>query len=248
VSQGAVEDASEVSAGLGAATLAAIVRAVGTQRRRLLVAVTLLIGVAAAVAVTAALSPVDRTFTALSGTVQSLMSATLPFVGVLLAGDLLRAPRTARLAPTLLAAALLAAAVGVFGVLVCTITLAVVPSSPVAEPWGDVATVAVGSVFVQVVAQLVGTGLGLLLRPPVIAFLASIVAPLGLWFVLGSVDMLRPAQAWLTPYEQVQNLFTGRMSGLAWAQWALVLVLWGAGLNALGAARIKRLGRGGRYL
>jgi hypothetical protein len=240
VSQRTVEGASEASTGLGAATLAAIGRGVGTRQRRWLVAITLLLGLATAVAVTAAGPPADRTFATVSGPVQSLMSVTLPLLGVLLAGDLRRAPRAARLTPTLLAAALLAAAVGAFGILVCAIALGVAPSGPAADPWGHVATIAVGSVLMQVVAQLVGTGLGLLLRPAVVAFLASIVLPLGLWFVLGSVDILRPTQAWLTPYATVQNLLSGRMSILAWAQWFVVLLLWGAGLNAVGAARLKR--------
>jgi hypothetical protein len=86
---------------------------------------------------------------------------------------------------------------------------------------------------------LLGTGLGLLLRP-VVALLASVVLPLGLWFVLGSVEVFRPAQAWLTPYPAVQNLLSGRMSALAWAQWFVVALLWGAGLNAVGAMRMMR--------
>ncbi len=134
---------------------------------------------------------------------------------------------------------LLAAVVGAFGVLICAVTIGVAPSTAT-EPWGNVTTIAVGGILVQVVAQLVGTGLGLLIRPAVVACLATIVLPLGLWFVLGSVDILRPAQAWLTPYATVQNLLSGQMSALAWTQWFVVLILWGAGLNAVGAARLKR--------
>jgi hypothetical protein len=245
VSERTVKGANEASFGFGAATLAAIGRCVGTRSRRWLVAITLLLGLAAAVAVTAAGPPADRTFVALSLPVQSLMSAALPFIGVLLARDLLRAPRSARLTPTLLAAALLAAAVGVFGVLVCAVVVWVAPSGTAGGPWDQVLTVAVGSVLVQVVAQLVGTGLGLLLRPAVVAFLASIVLPLGLWFVLGRVDILRPAQAWLTPYATAQNLLSGRMSALAWSQWFVVLLLWGVGLNAFGASQLTRRRRGG---
>jgi hypothetical protein len=107
-------------------------------------------------------------------------------------------------------------------------------------PWDHTASVAVCSVLVQVVAQPVGTGLGLLLRPVIVACLATIVLPLGLWFVLGSVDVLRPSQAWLTPYATFQNLLSGQMSALAWAQWFVVVLLWGAALNAVGAARLKR--------
>jgi hypothetical protein len=244
VSQCNAEGASEASTGLAAATLAAIRRCAGTGPRQWLVAITLLLGLAVAVAMPAAVPPADRTFATLSGPVHLLMSVTLPFLGVLLAHDLVRAPRAARLTPTLLAAVLLAAAVGAFGVLVCAVAVGVAPSGTAADPWGHAATIAVGGVLVQVVAQLVGTGLGLLLRPAIVAFLATIVLPLGLWFVLGSVD-LRPAQAWLTPYATVQNLLSGRMSALAWAQWFVVLLLWGAGLNVVGAARLKRWRQGG---
>jgi hypothetical protein len=80
----------------------------------------------------------------------------------------------------------------------------------------------------------------LLVRSPVVAFLASIVLPLGLWLVLGSVDVLRPAQAWLTPYATVRNLLSGRMSAVTWAQWLVVVLIWGVSLNAIGAARLKR--------
>jgi hypothetical protein len=97
-----------------------------------------------------------------------------------------------------------------------------------------------GSVLVQVVAQLVGTGLGLLLRPVILTCLATIVIPLGLWFVLGLVPALRPAQAWLTPFPSVQHLLSGEMSPVRWAQWFVVLLIWGIGLNTIGVLRLRR--------
>jgi hypothetical protein len=233
-------DTDVASAGLGGATLEAIRRSVGTRPRQWLVAITLLAGVSAAVAMTAAMHPGERTFAALSEPVQMLMSVTVPFLGILLARDLRRAPRAARLTPTVLAATLLAAAIGVFGVLVCVTALAVAPSGTAPDPWRHAGTVAVGSVLVQVVAQLVGTGLGLLLRSFVVAFLASIVVPMGLWLVLGGVDVLRPAQAWLTPYATARNMLSGQMNAVTWAQWLVVLLIWGVGLNAVGAALMKR--------
>ena len=233
------QDSSETSTGLGSATLAALGRGVGTRPRQWLVAVTLLLGVLA-MAVMAAAQPDDRTFAGLSNPVQILMSVTLPFIGVLLARDVVRAPGAVRLTPTLVAATLLATAVAAFGVLICAAALAVAPPGAAAGAWDDAAGVAVGSVPVQVVAQLVGTGLGLLLRPVVIACLATIALPLGLWFVLGSVAVLRPAQAWLTPFATVQNLLSGRMNALEWAQWLAVVLLWGAALNIVGAARLRR--------
>ncbi|MET8832425.1 hypothetical protein ABZV78_00700 [Micromonospora sp. NPDC004540] len=232
-------DIDEESTGFGGATLDAIRRSVGTRPRRWLIAITLLLGLLAALAMTAAEQPADLTFSTLSDPVQSLMSVTVPFLGVLLARDLRRAPSTARLTPTLLAATLLAAAVGLFGVLVCAAALALAPAGTAPDPWRHAATIALGGVLVQIVAQLVGTGLGLLLRPAVVACLATIVLPLGLWAVLGGVDVLQPAQAF-TPYATVRNLLSGRMSAVNWAQWLVVLLIWGVGLNIIGVARLKR--------
>ncbi|GGR79484.1 hypothetical protein GCM10010169_24580 [Micromonospora fulviviridis] len=228
---------------LGAATSHALRRSVGTRTRRVLLAVTLLLGLLAAAGLALAGPPGDRTFAKLSDVVQSLMSVIVPAFGILLARDLKRATGTTRLAPTLLAATLLATAVAVFGFLVCVTALTVTTSSA-QDPWRHVGTIAVGSVLVQVVAQLVGTGLGLLIQRPAIAFVASIVLPLGLWFLLGAIDALRPAQA-LTPYSSVRHLLSGRMSALNWAQWLGVLLIWGVGLNALGGARLRRKNPGG---
>jgi hypothetical protein len=233
----------EAVTGLGAATLTALGRAVGTGPRRWLLALTLFLGLAAAVALAAEGSPTDRTFTNLSGPTQSLMSITLPSIGVLLVGDLRRA-RATRLMPTLLAAVLIAVAVGLFGVATCAVALGLAPTTAGVDPWARFATIAVGSVLVQVVAQLVGTGLGLLIRPAFVAFVASIALPLGLWFVLGTTDVLRPAQAWLTPFATVQNLFSGERDALGWVQWFVVFLLWGVGLNAVGAARLRRVHSG----
>ncbi|MCI4067016.1 hypothetical protein MRQ36_32400 [Micromonospora sp. R77] len=220
-------------------TLDALRRAAGTRRRKYLLAGTLLLGLTAAVALGAAGPPGDRTLASLADLVQSLMSVAVPLIGILLVHDLRRAPRTTRLAPTLLAGILLAAAVGVFGTLACVGALALAPSGTAPDPWRHAGTIALGGVLVQVVAMLVGTGLGLLLRSTVLAFLATIVLPLGCWAVLGAVDVLRPAQAF-TPYASVRNLLSGRMDAAAWAQWLAVLLIWGVGLNALGAARWKR--------
>ncbi|GAA1737580.1 hypothetical protein GCM10009681_05300 [Luedemannella helvata] len=80
----------------------------------------------------------------------------------------------------------------------------------------------------------------MLLRPAFLACLATVVLPLGLWFVLGSVDILRPAQGWLAPYATVRNLLSGQMDALAWAQWSVVVLLWGVTLNTVGAFQLRR--------
>ena len=166
------------------------------------------------------------------------MSVAVPLIGILLVGDVRRGPRPARLAPALPASGLLAALVGVAGITISTVTLLVAPETA-ADPWARAGTIAVGSLLVQVVAVLVGTGLGLLIRPPVIAFVTTIVLPMGLWFALNALPSV---QDWLTPYATVQNLLSGEMTTRAWAQWGVVALLWGVGLNALGAARLKRAG------
>jgi hypothetical protein len=224
----------------GGPTFVAIGHAVGTRPRRWLFGLTLLAGLLTAVSVAMGLRPAERTFTALSEPVHSLMSVAVPLLGILLVRDLWRARGRARLIPTLLATTLLAAAIGVFGVLVCAAVVAIKGSGTADTMWSDAGIIAVGSILVQVVAGLVGTGLALLLRSVVVAFLASIVLPLGLWYLLGAVDILEPAQAWLTPYATVRNLLSGEMSAQNWVQWLVVLLIWGVGLNAVGAARLNR--------
>ncbi|WP_433357485.1 hypothetical protein ACQPYV_10435 [Micromonospora saelicesensis] len=216
-------------------------RSLGTPARRWLLVGTLVVGLLAAVALVAAADPADRTFAELSGTVQSLLSVATPLFGILLAHDLRRVRLP--ILPTVLAVGLPAVVIGVVGVLICAATLVLTPADVAEAPWRFAGTVAVGSLLVQIVAGLVGTGLGLLLRSVVLAFLATIILPLGLFALLGAVDALRPAQPWLTPLGSVRNLLSGEMSALAWVQWLCVLLIWGVGLNAVGAALLSRRGR-----
>ncbi|WP_405425528.1 hypothetical protein [Micromonospora sp. NBC_00617] len=218
----------------------ALRRSLGTRARRWLLAGTLAAGLFCAVALVAAAAPADRTFAALSGTVQSVMSVLTPLFGILLVRDLRRASSTVHVVPTVLAVVLPAVVIGVVGVLICAATLALTPADVADEPWRFAGTVAVGSVLVQIVAGLVGTGLGLLLRSPVVAFLATIVLPLGLFGLLEAVQALRPAQPWLTPLGSVHHLLSGEMSLLRWVQWLCVLLIWGVGLNAAGVAALRR--------
>ncbi|MFC4530927.1 hypothetical protein [Sphaerisporangium dianthi] len=233
---------------LGKATGAALRRSVGTRPRQWLITSTLLAGLLTAVGLSMTAPPAGKGFAALTETVQLLMSAPAPFLGALLTGDLRKAPHRAHLIPSLLAAMVLAAAVGVFGILVCALTLAIATSGSGADPWLNMGIVTVGSVLLQIDAQLVGTGLGLLLRSPVVACLGTIVLPMGLWVVLGGIEVLQPAQAWLTPYATARNLLSGQMNPLTWTQWFVILLIWGVGLNTAGAAllRRKRHGHEGR--
>lgn len=215
-------------------------RAVTGLRGKVLVGTTVLLGLAGAVAVSVGTPPSSRTFALTSMAVQLLMSVTVPFFDVLLTAHRSTAGRGA-LAPRLLAAVALAAAFAVFGVAVSAVALVVAPSSAPGGGWQNAGAVAVGSVVVQVVAQLTGTGLGLLLRPPGAAMLATVVLPLGLWLVLGAVAALQPAQAWLTPFPVAGQLLSGQLRASGWAQALVVLLIWGGGLNALGAWRVRRL-------
>ena len=234
---GAASD--EVSGRSRSAFLGEIRRTVGTRARRRLLAITLVIGVLTAVGVALGVPPPDRTIAAVVTPVQLLMSVTVPFFGVLLAGDLRRSDRT-RVAPMLLAAVALAAVVAIFAVLVSVLATAAVPSEAPQGRWQHLGTIVLGSVLVQGVAQLVGTGLGLLVRSVVLGCIATIVIPLGLWFVLGAVPALSPAQAWLTPFPSVQHLLSGEMTPVSWVQWFVVALIWGFGLNAVGALRFRR--------
>jgi hypothetical protein len=215
-----------------ATVLGAVRGSIGTRPRRWLLALTLLGGLVVAVALTAALPPPERTFATVANPVQSLMSVAVPLLGILLVGDLRRTSGNSPV-PTVLAAVVMAAAIGLAGAGVCAAALAFAPSQ---DPWRHAGAIAGGGVPVQVLAVLVGTGLGMLLPSRLAAFLGTIVLPLGLWFALRGVA----AQAWLTPYAAVQNLLSGRMTAVMWAQWLVAFLLWGVGLNVAGAARLTR--------
>jgi len=212
------------------------------RRRGLLsiVAVTALLGVLAAFAVAAGTEPAGRTFAAIAGPTHSLMSVTVPFLGVLLVRELRRPTRLGEVLAVVARALGLALLIAGLGVLICTVVTAVFPSDAGSDRWQGAAAAALGSLLVHGVAQLVGTGLGLLIRRPVLACVATIALPLGLWWLLGAVESLRPAQAWFTPFPSAQRLLSGAMTPTAWVQWLTVLAIWGVGLNAiaiLGSAR-----------
>lgn len=229
--------------GGGAGPLTAVRRLVATRPRQVLLAVTLLLGAFVAVAMAVAAPPADRTFARVCGLVQILMSVPLPFVGVLLSSDLKRGEHGLRPAPVALAAAGLAAAVALVGAALSALALTLtVPGAEGSNGaggaavalWAHAAMVVLGSVIVQLVAQFVGTGLGLLISHRAVAMAATIVVPLGLLLVLGAVAPLRPAQPWLVPYPSAQQLLTGEMSTVTWARLLVVIVLWDVGLNLLG--------------
>jgi len=204
------------------------------------VAVTLLLGLLGAVAVAAGTPPEERTFAAVAGPAQSLMSIVVPLLGVLATAELRRPSRLVEalrmIADALTPALLIAAS----GVLICAVVTAVAPSAAAGGRWANAGAVVLGRLLVQGVAQLVGIGMGLVMRRPIVAYAATVVLPLGLWALLGAVAALRPARAWLAPFPSVQHLLSGEMNLIRWAQWLTVLALWGVGLNAIGFARTAR--------
>ena len=117
--------------------------------------------------------------------------------------------------------------------------VAVLAAGPAETRWAHAAPAAVGGLLVQVLAVLVGVGLGLLLRIRFVAFVASAVVPLGLWWALGAVAVLHGWQDWLTPYADARHLLSGEMTPVQWAQAVVVLALWGVGLNVWGMRRSR---------
>jgi uncharacterized membrane protein YeaQ/YmgE (transglycosylase-associated protein family) len=131
-----------------------------------------------------------------------------------------------------------AVAVAVLGVLAGAVAIALARSDATEGRWQHLGVIVVGSVVVQVTAQLVGTGLGMRVRVLVIAMIGTIVLPLGLWLLLGAADPVRAAQAWVTPYAGVPHLLSGQMSPTRCAHLAVVVAIWGRPDTA-GAIRVR---------
>lgn len=237
---GAADGDATAWTSLGTAVLTRTRLVLRTWPGPLIVIVTVLAGLASAVAVVNGSAPDERTIAAVSGPVQSLMSVTVPFLGVLLVHTVRRPDSGRAFVPSVLAALAAAVAVAVFGVVLCGWVTAVANSQAPQGRWEHAGTVVVGSLLVQVVAQLTGTGLGLLVRRPAVACLLTIVLPTGLWLLLRALDVLRPAQAWLTPYASAQHLRAGDMSPINWAQWLVMVAIWGLGLNLAGFRLARR--------
>ncbi|MFI7069879.1 hypothetical protein [Micromonospora sediminicola] len=216
-------------------TTGALRRAAGSRGRRLLLLVTVGTGILATAALLAGLPPAERTAATFAETVHAFVSVPLPFVGVLLAHDLRRAPG-APVLPTLAAATLIAVAAGLAGDALFVAAPAT-SGSTASDPWAHVGGLAVAGVLVQVLAQLVGTGLGLLIARPGWACPATIVLPLGAYALLTPLGTARDR---LTPYGALQGLLGAVPGGPRWAWWVTAALLWGVSLNAVGAVVLRR--------
>ena len=132
-----------------------------------------------------------------------------------------------------------------YGVLISLLaTSAAVPAADEGQ-WDSVGMIILGSVLVQLIAQLSGAGWGLLLRSSALAIVADVVVPLGLWIITGAIPALQGVQAWLAPFASVRNLLSGHMDAERWAQVGVVALVWVVALNTAGILRLRRLSESG---
>jgi hypothetical protein len=199
--------------------------------------VTALAALMVAIAVTADLPRMERSFAVVSAPVQSVVSVGVPFLGVLMTYDLHLRRSQRSLSSTLLTALGIAVGFAVFGAVVSAVAVAAYPSRSAYVSWGSAIGAMLGGILVQVVAQLIGTGFGLLVRRAILACLATIVCPLGLWLVLGAIAP--QARAWLTPYESARHILAGTMTPTSWLAFVVMACMWGIGLNLAGIRRFR---------
>ncbi|GAA1699470.1 hypothetical protein GCM10009745_52590 [Kribbella yunnanensis] len=173
----------------------------------------------------------DRTFASASGVAQSLISVGVPFIGAVAAAR--RERSVFRLA---LGYAVGLAAVG----LVASILVAWLVPSTASDRWQHAVVLIVGAFVTQVVAQLVGIGLGRLIGRGWIAAVLTIVIPLGLYGVLSAAAP--DARPWLTPLGSAMPWWKGEFGGSDWPPFLVMLALWGLALNLAGlyVARSRR--------
>lgn len=197
--------------------------------------VTALTGLIAAFGLAGGLPVGQRGFAAVSIPVQLLISVGVPFLGVVMSYDLHRQRTDHRIMSTLLRVVALGAGSAIFGSVVTASAVAVFTEPETQGRWDHAVAVVLGSILVQVVAGLTGTGWGLLIQRAVLACLATVVIPLGLWAVLG--ELAPPLKAWLTPLESANALLGGTMVSSSWLPYAVMVGLWCAGLNLAGYRR-----------
>lgn len=236
--------------GLTRATSVELEKAVGPRAGRSLLIASAVLGLAAALAMAFTVPAEDRTFALTSFYVQSTISLPLPFVSILLMTQDFgrRALRTLErdvpvgrtVAAKLLASVSIAIGAAGYGIVLSVLTTSLLP--PAAEGrWQGAGMIMLGSVLVQLVAQLCGAGFGLLLMSSAAAIVADVLVPLGLWIITGAVVSLHGLQAWLTPFSAVAVLLSGYMDAQRWAQVGVVVLVWVVTLNVAGMLRLHRL-------
>jgi hypothetical protein len=236
---------------LARATFIELRKSASSAAGRWLLIVTALLGVSSAALVASADSGQAPTFALVSFYVQSVISLPLPFVSILMTRDLQRplaysAMRPALSFGSLVSAKLLASAViavlgATYGAVISALGTTFSATAADDGRWVGVGTVLVGSFVVQLIAELCGSGFGLLIIPTAAAIVADVVIPLGLWVLTGAIPALHGAQAWVTPFASVGHLLSGHMDGQRWAQVGVVVLIWVVALNAAGLLRRMRL-------
>jgi hypothetical protein len=231
-------------------------KSAGTRARRWLLVATGVVGLLSAGLIAFASPAQDHTFAVISFYTQIAISLPLPFVSVLLmAQDFGRRassaiytkgmPHNPIVAAKLLASTIIAVAGSAYGVLISVLaTSTAVPAADEAR-WEAIGMIILGSLLVQLIAQLSGAGWGLLLGSSALAIAADVVVPLGLWIITGAVPGLLGVQAWLAPFASAQNLLSGHMNTERWAQVGVIALVWVVTLNAAGILRVHRLGGSG---
>lgn len=207
-----------------------------SPRGGMLTAATLLLGAGTALVVARS----DPAFHDVLEPVQLAMSVLVPFFGVLAVTDLHR-PRTStdgRLAPRLLSATGLAVVFALAGTLLAA--GATVWADGAWPPAQRTAALVTAAALVQVIAQLTGTGWGLLLRRPAVAMAATIVVPMSTTVLLTAIDPRGDLVRWLTPYGNARSLLAGTPTPRTLAALGVGVLLWCVVPNALGARHITR--------
>jgi type III secretory pathway component EscS len=239
------------AAGLAEATWVELAKAASPRAGRWLLIVSALVGLLVAVVVAITITAQDRTFALTSFYVQSTISLPLPFVSILLMTRnfgrqaMSRIPVPAASASRMVAAKLFASMIiavlaAGYGIALSALATSLSPAAAEGR-WTGVGMIMLGSVLVQLIAQLVGAGFGLLLMSSAAAIFADVVIPLGLWVITGAVPGLHGLQSWLTPFASVGNLLSGHVNAQHWAQVAVVVLVWVIVLNAAGVLRLRRI-------
>ena len=238
------------------ATVLELRTSIRSQSRRWLLIASGVVGLLSAGLVASTGSAPDHTFAVISFYTHSAISLPLPLVSVLLmtqefgrrasSGIVgLGMSLDATIVAKLLASAVIAVAGAGYGVLISLVATSAAAPAADRGRWDAIGLIILGSVLVQLIAQLSGAGWGLLLRSSSLAIAADVVVPLGLWIVTGSVPVLQGVQAWLAPFSSVRNLLSGHMDAERWAQVGVIALVWVVGLNAAGILRLHRLSESG---
>jgi hypothetical protein len=227
----------------------------GSRARRWLLIASAVVGLLTAGLVAFTGPARDHTFAVISFYTQSAISLPLPLVSVLImtqefgrrawSTTTSASSRDATITAKLLASAIIAVAGASYGVLISLLATSAAAPPADHERWDAVGLIILGSVLVQLIAQLSGAGWGLLLGSSVLAIAADVVVPLGLWILTGVMPGLHGVQAWLAPFASVRNVLSGHMDAQRWAQLGLIVLVWVIALNAAGILRMRRFGQSG---